>query len=97
MSLWSFSIEVRIIFTTNELVDIIRISKSNASQNDSEEDSFMKHNVLQARLLKQNAPQARFLDWMLMGSLSYWHGISYIFTNHSSESSPLIDVAFITS
>ena len=37
VSLWSLSIKVRIIFTTNELVDRIRNLKSSASQNDYEE------------------------------------------------------------
>jgi len=31
---------------------------------------FTKINAPQARLIKQNAPQARFLDLVLMGALS---------------------------
>jgi len=40
VSLWSLSIGVQIIFTTNELVD--RIRTSNQSQNDQEEDFLGK-------------------------------------------------------
>jgi len=32
---------------------------------------FMKQNALQARLIKQNAPQAGFFDLVLMGTLSF--------------------------
>jgi len=32
---------------------------------------LMKINALQARLIKQNTPQAGFLDEVLMGTLSY--------------------------
>jgi len=32
---------------------------------------FMKQNTPQARLIKQNALQARFFDQVLMGTLSY--------------------------
>jgi len=52
MSLRSLSIRVEIIFTTNELVDIIRNFKSNAFQ-------FGKN------LYEKNTPQARFL-WYKM-------------------------------
>jgi len=38
VSLWLLSIGVKIIFTTNELVDRIRNLKWNASPNDYEED-----------------------------------------------------------
>ena len=34
-------------------------------------DFYMEQYALQARFIKQNAPQARFFDWILMGSLSY--------------------------
>ena len=42
-------------------------------------DFLMKQNAPQARLIKPNAPQARFFDWILMGSLSSWYGIQFIF------------------
>jgi hypothetical protein len=32
---------------------------------------FTKQNVPQARLIKQNSPQAGFFDQVLMGTLSY--------------------------
>jgi len=59
--LWSLSIVVWIIFTSNELLVKIRNLKSNASQNDWK-DIFASKNALQARfLIKQNAPQARLI------------------------------------
>ena len=72
-------LKVRIIFTTNELVDRTRNFKSNASwfkqkryeKNAPQTRFFMKQNAPQARLIKQNAPQARFFDQFLMGTLSY--------------------------
>jgi hypothetical protein len=60
-----------IIFTTKESVGRIRNIKSNASQNDAEEDFswktprarfLMEKNAPQARLIKQNALQAEFLN-----------------------------------
>jgi len=67
MSSWSFSIEVGIILTTNELVDRTKNFKTNASRfkqkkyetNAPQARFFMKQNAPQARLIKQNAPQAR--------------------------------------
>jgi len=60
-------LRVRIVFNTNELVDKTR--NSNASrfkQNNS------GNNAPQARFfIKQSMPQARFLDQVLMGTLSY--------------------------
>ena len=50
VSLWSLSIGVQIIFTTNKLVDRIKNLKLNASPKDLEEDFYEK-----------SAPQARFL------------------------------------
>ena len=69
-SLWSLSIRVRIIVTTNELVDRIRNFKSNASlfmkilyeKNAPQARFFLKKNAPQTRLIKQNAPQGRFFD-----------------------------------
>jgi len=83
MSLWSLSIGVGIIFTTNELVDRISNFKSNASrfkQNNYEKNApqariFMKQNTPQARFIKQNAPQARIFDAVLMGTLSHLYSM----------------------
>jgi len=51
------------------LVDRTKIFKSNASR--FEEKKYEK-DASQARfLMKQNAPQARFFDQVLMGTLSY--------------------------
>jgi len=91
VSLWSFSIGVRIIFTTNELVDRIRNFKSNVSrfnktknqQNSPQATFFMKRNVPQARLMQQIVPQAKFCDLVLMRTLSYWCSIYFIF--HKSK------------
>jgi len=44
---------------------------------------FMKQNAPQAKLMKQNAPQARLCDLVLMGTLSYWYSMSFIF--HKSQ------------
>jgi len=91
VSLWSFSIGVRIIFTTNELVDRIRNFKSNASRfnfffyvsvsvkNAAQARFFMKENALQTRFMKQNEPQARFFNHVLMGTLSCWYSMCFIF------------------
>jgi len=59
-------------FTTNESVDRTRNLESNASQNDQEEyfscedvpqANFLRgKNAPQARLIQQNAAQARFFD-----------------------------------
>jgi len=61
----------------HELVDRTRYLKSNAPQNDGK-DSYHGKNAPQARFCLRNnagkiynAPQARFLDWILIGSLSY--------------------------
>jgi hypothetical protein len=70
---------VGIIFTTNELVDRTRIFESNASRfepkkyekNAPQARFFMKQNAPKARLIKQDALQARFFDQVLMGTLSY--------------------------
>jgi len=70
MSLRSLSIGGGIISTTNELVEIIKNFKSNASRfkkklyekNAMQARFFMKQNAPQARPIKQNAPQARFFD-----------------------------------
>ena len=91
VSLWSLSIGGRIIFTTNELVDRIRNFKSNASRfkkkvydkNAPQARFFMEQNAPQARLMKPNAPQARFFDEVLMGTLSYWYDMYFIF--HKSQ------------
>jgi len=72
-------LRVRIIFTTNELVDRIKNFKSNVSRfkqkkyekNAPQARFLMKQNAPQARLMKQNAPQARLFDQVLMGTLSY--------------------------
>ena len=42
-TLFTLSIRIRIIYTTNDLVDRIRYLKSKASLNDCEEDVFSKH------------------------------------------------------
>jgi len=83
MSLWSLSIGVGIIFTTNELVNRTRNFKSNASQfkqkkyekNPPQARFFMKPNAPQARFFKQNALQARIFDAVLMGTLSYLYSM----------------------
>jgi len=70
MSLRSLSIGGGIISTTNELVEIIKNFKSNASRfkkklyekNAMQARFFMKQNAPQAGPIKQNAPQARFFD-----------------------------------
>jgi len=36
---------------------------------------LMKQNAPQARFIKQNAPQARILDEVLMGTLSYLYSM----------------------
>jgi len=72
-------LRVRIIFTTNELVDRTRNFKSNATRfkqknyekNGPQAGFFMKQNAPQARLIKQKAQQARFFDQVLMGTRSY--------------------------
>ena len=79
MSVQSLSIGHGIVFTINELVDIIRNFKSNASRfkkilyekNAAQARFLTKQNAPQARLIKQNAPQARIFDAVLMGILSY--------------------------
>jgi len=52
-------------------------------------------NVPQARffvcIVKQNVPQARIDDAVLMGILSYLLVCNLLFTNHSSKSSLLIN------
>jgi len=68
VSLWSLSIGVRIIFTTNELVDRMRNFKSNAfrfkrkihKKKCSAGQIFCGQSAPQARLMKQNALEARF-------------------------------------
>jgi hypothetical protein len=73
------SIGVGIIFTTNELVDRTRKFKSNASRfkpkiygkHALQARFLMKQNAPQARFIKQNAPQARILDAVVMRALSY--------------------------
>jgi len=72
-------LRVRIIFTTNDLVDRTSNFKSNASRfkqkkygkNAPQARFLMEKNAPQARLIKKNAPQARFFDQVLMGTLSY--------------------------
>ena len=81
------------IFTTNELVDRRRIFQSNASRfepkkygKDAPQARFlMKQNAPQAKFIKQNAPQARILDELLMGPIDIVCNL--FFTNHSSDSS----------
>jgi len=83
MSLWSLSIGVGIIFTTNGLADRTRNLKSNASRckqtnyekNMPQARFFMKKNALQTRSVEQNAPQARIFDVVLMGTLSYLYSM----------------------
>jgi len=63
------------------MVDRIKNLRSNASQNDQQEDCswntfaagqiLMKKIAPQARLIKQNALQAGLFDSVLMGTLSY--------------------------
>jgi len=57
------------------LVDRTRNFKSNASRfkvkNVPQARFLMKQNALQARPIKQNAPQARIFDQVLMGALTY--------------------------
>jgi len=52
---------------------------------------FMEQNAPQARLIKQNARQADFFDKVLMGTLSCERSMLFFSTNHSSESSSLIN------
>jgi len=47
------------------------LSKNNYEKNAPQARFFMKQNAPQARLIKRNTPQARFLDQVLMGTLSY--------------------------
>ena len=83
MLLWSLSIVVGIIFTTNELVDRTRNVKSNATRfqpkkyekNAPQARFCMKQNAPQARFIQQNAPQARIFDEVLMGTLSYLYSM----------------------
>jgi len=66
--LWSFSIGVRLIFTTNKFVDRTKNLELNASQ-------------LKKIFNFKNAPQARFFmkkdeDFgLFMGTLSYWYSV----------------------
>jgi len=65
------------------LVDRTRNFKSNASrfkqkkieQNAPQATFLMKRNALQPRFIKQNAPQARIFDAVLMGTLSYLYSM----------------------
>jgi len=85
MSLQSLSIGVRIIYTIHELVHWIWNLKSNTFQNDKKKRFnekvapharfFKQQCVPQARLIKKNALQVRFFDWILLGSLSYWYSM----------------------
>jgi len=36
--------------------------------------------------MKENVPQARFFDWILMGSLSYWHSMWFVFVKSQFSS-----------
>ena len=90
---------IYIIFTTNELVDRIRKLKSNTSQNDVEEDFYlntlaagqnvMGTNELQAKpwLIRQNAPVARFFDWVWWLLCPIDTVCNLFYAKHSSESS----------
>jgi len=81
--LQSLSIGDQIVFTTNELVDSIKIFKWNASPNDEEEDFLWKKCTTgqifyetkcaagKTSMIKRNAPQADFFEWVLMGFLSF--------------------------
>ena len=90
-NLWSLNIGVGIFFTTNELVDRTRNFKSNASrfeQKNYEKNApqarfLMEQNLPQAKLIKQNVPQARIFDAVLMSTLSYLYGMYFIF--HKSQ------------
>jgi len=70
-------------FSPPELVDRTRNFRSNASQfkqkiyekNAPQAKFLMEQNALQARFIKQNAPQARIFDEVLMGALSYLYGM----------------------
>ena len=69
LSLWSLSIRVQIICTTNELVDRIRNLKWNASPNDREEDFLWKEcaagqifHEIKCAVSKTYALQADFFD-----------------------------------
>jgi hypothetical protein len=76
--LWSLSIGVPIILTTNELVDRIEESKSKASKNDWEEYFLKKMRRRPVFFMEKNAPQATFFDCISMGNLSYctrWGGL----------------------
>jgi len=48
------------------------LSKKNCEKNMPQARFFMKKIAQEARLIKQNAPQARIFDQVLMGTLSYW-------------------------
>jgi len=61
VSLWSFSIGVQIISTTNELVDRIENFKWNASPNDSGENFLFKICAAGQIFCSKNAPQARLM------------------------------------
>jgi len=94
MSMWSLSIGVAIIFTTNELIDIIRNFRSNTSR-------------FKTNLYEKNTPQARFFwnkmrrrqdlsnkmrrpDVLTKSQWVLWPidiVCNLFFTNHSSESS----------
>jgi hypothetical protein len=86
VSLWSLSIEVRIILTTNDRVDRIRYLKSTASQNDIKmnfyetmrrrPDFCMQQKCTAGETHNQNSPQDRFFDSILVNSQSYWYSLS---------------------
>jgi len=59
VSLWSLSIEVRIILTTNDRLDTIRYLKSTASQNDIKMNFYETMRRRPDFCMQQNAPQAR--------------------------------------
>jgi len=73
------------------LVDRTRNFKSNASrfeQKNYEKNApqarfLMEQNLPQAKLIKQNVPQARIFDAVLMSTLSYLYGMYFIF--HKSQ------------
>jgi len=98
VSLWSLSIGVEIIFTTNELVDRIRNLKWNVSQNDQEEDSLWKECAAGQILYEIKFSRRQDLSNKMRRRTDFWTKSSWVLwpvdavenlisTNHSSESS----------
>ena len=68
--------------TSNQMYPGLKKYEKNAPQ----ARFFVTQNLLQAQFIKQNAPQARIFDAVLMGTLSYLLVCKLFFTNLRSKS-----------